>query len=1094
MACYHYQHELPEDCLARSGILATLFSGEGEPRFFAGAEVALMHSAVRPVYLPSQDRVQMRGLGNSLAVPQALICLTRAVSLAVRPDSDHLLMDLIAICLQDRIHNANCCLYPCESGWCLCRRDQGTEVLALLSPTSPWGQLRPTQSLHFQCWTCFDEFQSVSLLLPEGLSLQQVLRVWDAEVPTSGLAATAALCQVAETHRDNRPSHSRLELSSLPLLRLEGSVNFGSSTDGPDLLMIIGAERYYFVDVSSPTFVAHLNDILSWEAGPYVSSDLATRWESLSGVPYLSWRHLSGVVVLQHAPVHDLHLGPRFPLPALDGVSVLSRTSPIRVQVTGRWAEQVAHTLPARRLHALGWQLHIQSVVDPGPGCVCLFVPLQHRLAIAEEAVLPHLAEILLQGCLSQLSTLPQERTDMHEVQVQISGRNIWCGALPGHLPLSEVLQTWRKACCQLDCQGEARMYSGPRLIDEALCIAEARLDSRSGWINRRGRLLLTIQPEVRGGGAKDAKYVSAQTALAQLLLDRGFSLPDSSGIVDRLMPKAGLGRIQRLLSVVHPDNKWSQFMQLAQQFEVPIPPTPARVERAAIRVQEAFRKRRQARLKASDFSLQPGHWFNEDGAEAPILKQLFPGCSGIHLCDAQDAGQHIHTFKDNTPDELGLALVGHTCPHEASCSGRHTVPALNAGGEPILLSICLHQLGSRKLSVKCRHAATVAVTAAVCVAFTVHMDEWEDHAWTLLRANPVRQVVKVLQASGISQPLRSPWGRSLRLGQQTCAASEADSIQFHRQVSSEHLPQLLRRSGHNRVYLTPKTCEHSLHPNWAVVWLSADRDQAIQQAAIFQAQYGLARTRKRFGLRVEASAFVIPSRRRWTETHLSLGQHAARSPASRYCCVGCGNCMAPEASPQPRASAVDCWCRALCLRQVPSVSRSAAGSIVSAGRARPVPSASASASQDTWTHSDPWSQYLAAKSPAAPIAEPTLPRQVSGPTAARFEEQEARLSKLEAGMSAMQATTSDLQQELQASTATMRHEVGTIRTDLHTFKEAFQSQLQESIEALRASQQAQQSQMQAGFLELKAMLQPQSSRPSAKRPNNLMEVDDKND
>ena len=71
-----------------------------------------------------------------------------------------------------------------------------------------------------------------------------------------------------------------------------------------------------------------------------------------------------------------------------------------------------------------------------------------------------------------------------------------------------------------------------------------------------------------------------------------------------------------------------------------------------------------------------------------------------------------------------------------------------------------------------------------------------------------------------------------------------------------EHLPQLLRRSGHNRIYLTPKTWEHALHPNWAVVWLSSDRDQAIKQAAVFQAQFGLARIRKRYGLRVEAAVF----------------------------------------------------------------------------------------------------------------------------------------------------------------------------------------------------------------------------------------------
>ena len=71
-----------------------------------------------------------------------------------------------------------------------------------------------------------------------------------------------------------------------------------------------------------------------------------------------------------------------------------------------------------------------------------------------------------------------------------------------------------------------------------------------------------------------------------------------------------------------------------------------------------------------------------------------------------------------------------------------------------------------------------------------------------------------------------------------------------------------------------------------------------------------------------------------------------------------------------------------------------------------------------------------------------------------------------------------------------MRQDLTSVRTELGSFQEAFQSQLQESIEALRSSQQAQQQQMQLGFLELKAMLQPQSARSSAKRHSTQMELD----
>ena len=498
----------------------------------------------------------------------------------------------------------------------------------------------------------------------------------------------------------------------------------------------------------SPTFIAHLNDVLALEAPASSCLDPTTRWETPSGVAIPSWRSLRCVVVLHHRHEWDLSEGPRFPLPSLECVTVLSSTASIRIHIADPWAEQIAYTLPAARFHALGWNLHVIPSSQPVQGRVCLFVPLTHRLALSEEDLFSHLAEILVQGCLSQVRWSVPGGADLHEVQVQISGRSIWCGVLPGHASFAEVLQLWQQARRRLGCSDIARIYSGPRRVAESTRIAEACLETGRGWVNRAGRLLVTIQPEVKGGGSKDAKYTSAQTALAQLLLDRGLSLADSSEIVDRLMPQAGLSRVHRLVSILHPENRWSSFLQLAKQFDVPIPPTNSRVEKAALKVQEAFRRRRQARLRAADFRLQDGHFFNEDGSEAPVLAQIFPGCCGVFLCDAQ-ALQTIQTFRGHVDDELGLVVLGSKCPHDESCQGRHTVPALNSAGEPVLISVCLHLLSSKKLTVKCRHAATVAVSAAACVAFTIHADEWEEHAWALFRANPVRQVVKVLQATG---------------------------------------------------------------------------------------------------------------------------------------------------------------------------------------------------------------------------------------------------------------------------------------------------------------------------------------------------------
>ena len=210
------------------------------------------------------------------------------------------------------------------------------------------------------------------------------------------------------------------------------------------------------------------------------------------------------------SPLH-FHFGPRFPEAALSCVSVVSCACPIRVHFSEPWDTQIAYTLPIARFHALGWKVTILQVTH-----LCLFLPQVHRLAISEDSLLPCLAEALLQGCLAQISYLESPQADQHAVQIQVYGRNIWVGDLPGSLFFGRVLEMWQCARQRLGCSPSARICSGPRLVEPSLTLAEARQPASKAWVKRKGRVLVSIHPECRGGGAKDAKYVAAQTSLAK--------------------------------------------------------------------------------------------------------------------------------------------------------------------------------------------------------------------------------------------------------------------------------------------------------------------------------------------------------------------------------------------------------------------------------------------------------------------------------------------------------------------------------------------------------------------------------------------------
>ena len=123
------------------------------------------------------------------------------------------------------------------------------------------------------------------------------------------------------------------------------------------------------------------------------------------------------------------------------------------------------------------------------------------------------------------------------------------------------------------------------------------------------------------------------------------------------------------------------------------------------------------------------------------------------------------------------------------------------------------------------------------------------------------------------------------------------------------------------------------------------------------------------------------------------------------------------------------------------------------------------------------------------PPPRPAQSRQLEAPTQLRFDQQETRLSKLEAGLAELQKGQCDLQQHVD-------QQVVKVQADLNTFHRDFEQQLRANAEQQQQAQALQQSQLQAGIAEIKAMLAGGSGRASpgkraAPMPDPTMQVDD---
>ena len=105
-------------------------------------------------------------------------------------------------------------------------------------------------------------------------------------------------------------------------------------------------------------------------------------------------------------------------------------------------------------------------------------------------------------------------------------------------------------------------------------------------------------------------------------------------------------------------------------------------------------------------------------------------------------------------------------------------------------------------------------------------------------------------------RPFESPWGRTFKNGSTTTAASESTFLQFHAKVRKVCLDSMLKRSGYNRIYMTPKAWAGGYEPGFSIIWMPGDRESIAQSASQLAQQPGLVRSRARLGMRVTEAGF----------------------------------------------------------------------------------------------------------------------------------------------------------------------------------------------------------------------------------------------
>ena len=488
------------------------------------------------------------------------------------------------------------------------------------------------------------------------------------------------------------------------------------------------------------------------------------------------------------------------------------------------------------------------------------------------------------------------------------------------------------------------------------------------------------------------------------------------------------------------------------------------------------------------------------------------PNVTGVVLLDHDAAKDAIHTLGRQNPDEMAIICLGHQCPDAGSCCRRLNFPAFAVGADSpghVLLTGCLHNLGGRPISVGVKDVDKIDLTASVTCTFQAFSDEWsQDPTWAELTQSPVRMLLEQLRQSGLALPQVQPWARSFKAKGKPVAAHLAETMQFNAVVPSELLPQLLRQSGHQGVYVTPRDEQGRLMQGWSIVWMTSDRAEAQRTALGVSEQAGLIRAKDRYGLRVKDADFDAVFCR------LKPDQKPKAKVAVQYLYKLCPTPLgATETAILQWASGLS-WpvrvLKALGPRQwllgspceppagwlafkgetvltVPVHQKGREQQVVQAGHQnlhfrQALPKDSPTVPVDPLQKNDPWKAYnnraqpVLSKASGSVSATPTANRHLpeDGPLAVRFQAQDDRLQTLE-------ATVRDLKDGQRAQEQQRKADKAEMTQSLAGLSQQFAA----SLESMQRAQNAQQEQLVAGMNELKTLVLGQrnvSDQPK-KRP-----------
>lgn len=381
---------------------------------------------------------------------------------------------------------------------------------------------------------------------------------------------------------------------------------------------------------------------------------------------------------------------------------------------------------------------------------------------------------------------------------------------------------------------------------------------------NQQFVLTMIGDPMIGGAGTKNPTtkqdhHKVIEVGIANLFLEYGVnisSVPDSTAA---LLHAAGEPRLHTLLFAEAPPQKYTSFEMLCAAAKIELPqhgPRYAQVNSKFKKLRSKEGEKQQQSIDVSQYALNDQFFRNADDSQATILQQYTPQSSGVMLLNSLEAEPWLYATTDLAPDELALYVIGDIKIPDQFHVTRIHAPARDNQGREVLLNGKLVQMGSKHIRTMVGSDTIELNDIQVC-SITVWRETIDPALWARIAAAPVRTVKELLTLEGHAGIMGKPWGRTFHKDGVKVDAGIATSMQFHCEMQKgPRFEALLRRSGFNNIFLTPKDSDGQPSKAWRIIWMPLSPKELEAKTTTISGTAGLIKGRKAIGLRVEEAAF----------------------------------------------------------------------------------------------------------------------------------------------------------------------------------------------------------------------------------------------